>query len=188
MFYTYKGKSPQINDTSFIAPGAKLIGDVSIGKESSVWFNCVLRADNDSIKIGNKVNIQDGSICHADKKIPLTVADEVSVGHNVVLHGCTIGKGALIGMGSIILNKAEIGEYALVAAGSLIPEGKKIPPRTLVMGSPAKVVRELTEKDLNNLNMTTMGYVDHCLTYKAEDITEEEKFPREPTNVDTFRV
>ncbi|MEW9673426.1 gamma carbonic anhydrase family protein [Ammoniphilus sp. 3BR4] len=175
MFYSYKNRFPQIDETAYIAPGSKIIGDVTIGKESSVWFNCVLRGDNDSIKIGNNVNIQDGSICHADKNFPLSVANDVSVGHNVILHGCTVGQGALIGMGSIILNNAEIGEYALVGAGSLIPEGKKIPPRTLVMGSPAKVVRELTDRDLENLNMTTQGYLNHCQQYKEEMVKDKKE-------------
>jgi carbonic anhydrase/acetyltransferase-like protein (isoleucine patch superfamily) len=172
MIYSYLGKKPHLDETVYVAPGAQIIGDVSIGKESSIWFNSVLRGDNAPMKIGEKVNIQDGCILHVDPEVPLTIADEVSVGHHVVLHGCTIGKGALIGMGATILNHVEVGEYALVAAGSLVPEGKRIPPRTLVMGAPAKVVRELTEKDYAMLTMTTHHYAEKARKYKEEKIIE----------------
>lgn len=172
MLYKYQNHYPNVDDSIYVAPGAKLIGNVRVGKESSIWFNCVLRADNAPIRIGDKVNIQDGSICHVDEGIPLTVADEVTVGHHVILHGCTIGKGALIGMGTTIMNRAEIGEYALVAAGSLVPEGKKIPPRTLAMGSPAKVVRELTEKEIEGMMEGTQHYVANGKKYKEENIEE----------------
>ncbi|MBP1933867.1 gamma carbonic anhydrase family protein [Ammoniphilus resinae] len=170
MNYSYEGKKPKLDETVYVAPGAQLIGDIVAGKESSIWFNTVLRGDNATITIGERVNIQDGSICHVDPGMPLTLEDDVSVGHQVILHGCTVRKGALIGMGATILNNAEIGEYALVAAGSLVSEGKKIPPRTLVMGVPAKVVRELTEKDLEMLKSTTRHYAEKGKKYIAEEI------------------
>jgi carbonic anhydrase/acetyltransferase-like protein (isoleucine patch superfamily) len=163
---------PEIDPTAYIASGAKLIGDVLIGKHSSVWFNCVLRGDCDTIRIGDKVNIQDGTVCHADEGIPLTVEDEVSVGHMAIIHGCTIGRGALIGMGAIVMNRAQIGEYALIAAGSLVPEGKVIPPRTLAMGSPAKVVRELTDSDIEKMKKTTRSYMERAQVYLAQNIID----------------
>ncbi|WP_134701113.1 gamma carbonic anhydrase family protein [Ammoniphilus sp. YIM 78166] len=172
MMYSYEDKKPMLDPSVYVAPGSKLIGDVSIGKDSSIWFNSVLRADNDTMRIGERVNIQDFTMCHVDTGYPMVIEDEVSVGHHVILHGCTIRKGALIGMGAVILNGAEIGEYALVAAGSLVPEGKKIPPRTLVMGSPAKVVRELTEKDMQMLMGTTRHYAEKGSKYREERIIE----------------
>jgi carbonic anhydrase/acetyltransferase-like protein (isoleucine patch superfamily) len=172
MLYKYKDYDPKIDDSVYIAPGAKLIGNVTVGNQSSIWFNCVLRGDNAPITIGDKTNIQDGTICHVDEGVPLSVADEVTVGHQVILHGCTIGKGALIGMGSIIMNHAEIGEYALVAAGSLIPEGKKVPPYSLVMGSPAKVVRKLTEEDIERMKKGSLHYVANGKSFLDEKVVE----------------
>jgi carbonic anhydrase/acetyltransferase-like protein (isoleucine patch superfamily) len=156
---------PQLDASVYIAFGVQLIGNVTIGAESSVWFNSVLRGDNAQIRIGERTNIQDGCILHVDHQTPMLIGNRVSVGHNAILHGCIIGDGALIGMGAIILNRAEIGEQSLVAAGSLIPEGKKIPARSLVMGSPGKVVRELTEKDLAILAFTSDHYVQQSRRY-----------------------
>ncbi|MNE17238.1 UDP-2-acetamido-3-amino-2,3-dideoxy-D-glucuronate N-acetyltransferase [compost metagenome] len=159
MLLGYKGKLPIVDSTVFVAEGAKIIGDVTIGSESSVWYNAVLRGDLAQIVIGRRCNIQDGVIGHVNSDQPLVVMDDVSVGHGAIIHGCTIGKGTLIGMGAIVLNGAEIGEYALVGAGSLITENAKIPPYTLCLGSPARVVRELTENDLLRMKRTTDGYV-----------------------------
>lgn len=158
MIHPYKGMKPDVHPTVYIAPGAQVIGEVTIGEGSSIWFNTVLRGDEGPITIGSRVNIQDGSTGHQYSGTPLVLEDDVSVGHNVILHGCTVRKGALIGMGAIVLDGAEIGEYAFVGAGSLVPPGKKIPPRTMVMGSPAKVVRELTEEDLRIVLATTESY------------------------------
>lgn len=159
MLLGYKGKLPIVDSTVFVAEGAKIIGDVTIGSESSVWYNAVLRGDLAQIVIGRRCNIQDGVIGHVNSDQPLVVMDDVSVGHGAIIHGCTIGKGTLIGMGAIVLNGAEIGEYALVGADSLITENAKIPPYTLCLGSPARVVRELTENDLLRMKRTTDGYV-----------------------------
>ncbi|MNW53204.1 UDP-2-acetamido-3-amino-2,3-dideoxy-D-glucuronate N-acetyltransferase [compost metagenome] len=159
MLLGYKGKLPIVDSTVFVAEGAKIIGDVTIGSESSVWYNAVLRGDLAQIVIGRRCNIQDGVIGHVNSDQPLVVMDDVSAGHGAIIHGCTIGKGTLIGMGAIVLNGAEIGEYALVGAGSLITENAKIPPYTLCLGSPARVVRELTENDLLRMKRTTDGYV-----------------------------
>lgn len=155
----YNNIMPRVAQTAYIAEGAKLIGDVIVHEEASIWFNTVLRGDLAPIVIGRKSNIQDGSIGHVNDSQPLIVGDEVSVGHGAIIHGCHIGKGTLIGMGAIVLNGAEIGEYALVGAGSLVTENKKIPPFTLVLGSPAKVVRELTEADLERMRRTADSYV-----------------------------
>ncbi|MNZ56912.1 dTDP-3-amino-3,6-dideoxy-alpha-D-galactopyranose 3-N-acetyltransferase [compost metagenome] len=159
MLLGYKGLMPSLDSTVFVAEGAKIIGDVSIGSESSIWYNAVLRGDLAEIMVGNRCNIQDGVIGHVNSDQPLVVMDDVSVGHGAIIHGCTIGKGTLIGMGAIVLNGAQIGEYALVGAGSLITENTVIPPYTLCLGSPARVVRELTENDLLRMKRTTDGYV-----------------------------
>ncbi|MCE5169538.1 gamma carbonic anhydrase family protein [Paenibacillus profundus] len=159
VYIPYKGILPSIEQTVFVAEGAKIIGDVSVGSESTVWYNAVLRGDLAPIVIGNRVNIQDGVIGHVNTNQPLIVQDGVSVGHGAIIHGCTVGNGTLIGMGAIVLNGAEIGEYALVGAGSVVTENKKIPAYTLSLGSPARVIRELTEEDLQRMKRTTESYV-----------------------------
>lgn len=163
----YNGIVPNVDGSAFIAEGVKLIGDVTVGAESSIWFNTVLRGDLAPIIIGSRTNIQDGSIGHVNENQPLIVEDEVSVGHGAIIHGCRIGRGTLIGMGAIVLNGAEIGEYALVGAGSIVTENKKIPPYTLVLGSPAKVIRELTEADLERMKRTTESYVLRGREYRS---------------------
>ncbi len=159
MLIPYNGILPAIGATAYIAEGVKLIGDVTIGEEASVWFNAVLRGDLAPVVIGRGSNIQDGSIGHVNERQPLLVDEDVSVGHNAIIHGCRIGRGTLIGMGAIVLNGADIGEYALVGAGSLVTENKTIPPYTLAMGSPARVVRELTQADLDRMRRTSEGYI-----------------------------
>jgi carbonic anhydrase/acetyltransferase-like protein (isoleucine patch superfamily) len=168
MFYAYKGKTPKVDESAFIAPGVHLIGDVTVGSQANVWFNTVIRADNAPIVIGDRTNVQDGSVLHVNPNMPLTLENDVSIGHNVILHACTVRQGSLIGMGAIILDKAEIGEYAFVGAGSLVPVGKKVPPRTLVIGSPAKVVRELSEEDIENmLKRPARSYVQKGEEYRS---------------------
>lgn len=159
MLHYYKSFYPAVHPGVFLADGTQLIGDVTVGEESSVWFNAVLRGDLAPIRIGRRTNIQDGCIGHVNADQPLIVGDEVSVGHGAIIHGCAIGSGTLIGMGAIVLNGAEIGEYALLGAGSLVTENKKIPGYTLSLGSPAKVVRELTEHDLQRMKRTMESYV-----------------------------
>lgn len=159
MLHAFQNRRPVLHPSVYVAAGAQLIGDVTIGEQSTVWFNSVLRGDLAPIRIGIRTNIQDGCIGHVNTDQPLIVGDEVSVGHGAIIHGCTIGSGTLIGMGAIVLNGAEIGEYALIGAGSLVTENKKIPPYTLSLGSPAKVIRELTEQDLERLKRTMEGYV-----------------------------
>lgn len=167
MLHRYNRMNPTIHPTVFLADGVQLIGDVTIGEESSVWYNAVLRGDLAPIRIGRRTNIQDGCIGHVNTDEPLIVGEQVSVGHGAIIHGCTIGSGTLIGMGAIVLNGADIGEYALIGAGSLVTENKKIPGYTLSLGSPAKVVRELTEHDLQRMKRTMEGYLQKGKEYKA---------------------
>ncbi|GIO55254.1 gamma carbonic anhydrase family protein [Paenibacillus sp. SSG-1] len=166
MLLPYGQHLPKIHPSVYVAEGAKIVGDVQIGQQSSVWFNAVLRGDMAPIVIGDRCNIQDGAVGHVNTDEPLILEDDVSVGHAAIVHGCTIGKGTLIGMGAIVLNGAEIGEYALIGAGSIVTENKKIPPYTLSLGSPARVVRELTEEDLRRMYRTTQNYVDKGKEYR----------------------
>jgi carbonic anhydrase/acetyltransferase-like protein (isoleucine patch superfamily) len=167
MMYEYEGKSPKVADNAFVADYVTITGDVVIGEESSIWFNTVIRGDVAPTIIGNRVNIQDQSTLHQSPNNPLIIEDDVTVGHQVILHSAVVRKNALIGMGSIILDGAEIGEGAFVGAGSLVPPGKKIPPHTLAVGRPAKVVRELTEKDLKEMARIRQSYVEKGRYYKS---------------------
>lgn len=165
MLIPFQNKKPIVQDTSFIAPGAYLIGDIQVGKETSIWFNAVLRGDEDSIIIGDRCSIQDNTTIHLNQGFPVVIEDEVTVGHNVVLHGCTIKSRSIIGMGSTILDGAIIGEECIIAANSLIPSGKVIPPRSLVIGSPGKVARELNDHDLEIIQLSIEAYVDKSYMY-----------------------
>ncbi|WP_163101154.1 gamma carbonic anhydrase family protein [Peribacillus alkalitolerans] len=165
--YPYKEKSPEIHDSVYIADYAVVTGDVKIGEQSSVWFNTVIRGDVAPTIIGKKVNIQDNSVLHQSPNNPLILEDEVTIGHQVVLHSCKIRKGALIGMGSIVLDNAEIGEGAFVGAGSLVPQGKVIPPNTLAFGRPAKVIRELNEDDIKDMLRINREYAEKGQYYKS---------------------
>lgn len=166
LFYRYKEHVPKIDETAFIADGAKIIGDVTIGADSSIWFHVVLRGDEGKIVIGNRTSIQDNTVGHLYEGYPLIVEDEVTVGHSVILHGCTIKKGALIGMGATILDGAVIGENSIIGANTLIPAGKEIPPNSLVVGSPGKVIREINEKDRELLKLSVEGYVKNAREYR----------------------
>lgn len=166
MILPYKDKYPEIRDSSFIASSAVVTGDVKIGEKTSIWYGCVIRGDVAPTVIGDGVNIQDNSILHQAPNVPLIIEDGVTVGHNVVLHACTIRKNALIGISSTVLDNVEIGEGAIVAAGSVVPPNKKIPPKTLVIGAPAKVSRELTEEEVSELNRIRSSYVEIGQYYK----------------------
>jgi len=168
MIINYLNKKPAVHHSAFLAPGAYVIGEVSIGEQSSIWFNAVLRGDEDSITIGNKCSIQDNATIHLYEGAPVVIEDEVTVGHQVVLHGCKVGKRSIIGMGSVILDHAEIGEECIIGANTLITQGTKIPPRSLVVGSPGKVVRELTEKDLDLIQLSIDTYVQKAQEFKKE--------------------
>ncbi|MHA6796234.1 gamma carbonic anhydrase family protein [Pseudonocardia bannensis] len=143
----FHGARPDPHPQSWTAPGATLIGRVTLGEQASVWYGCVLRADMDAITVGARSNIQDGTVVHADPGFPVTVGERVSVGHRAVLHGCTIGDDVLVGMGAVVLNGAVIGPGSLVAAGAVVLEGTEVPPGSLVAGVPAKVRRELTDDE-----------------------------------------
>ena len=149
----------------WIAPGATVVGRVILKKNASIWFGSVLRGDNDPIVIGENSNIQDGSVLHTDTGSPLTIGDNVTVGHKVMLHGCTIGDNSLIGIGSVILNGAVIGKNCLIGANALITEGKVIPDNSVVMGAPGKVVRELDEAGVQRLTLSALHYVENWKRY-----------------------
>ena len=168
MIKSFKGQKPQIDQSCYIAENATLTGDITIGPKSSVWFNSVIRGDVAPTIIGEGVNIQDLCCLHQSPNQPLIIEDFVTVGHKVTLHSSIIRKHALIGMDSTILDGAEIGEYAFIGAGSLVPPGKKIPPHTLAFGRPAKVIRELTEDDYNELKRINASYIEKAEIYKAE--------------------
>ena len=153
-------------DHHFVAPDASIIGRVVLEHEASVWFKVVIRGDNDPIVIGAGSNIQDGSVLHTDEGVPMHIGNNVTVGHLVMLHGCTVGDGSLIGIGSVILNRAVIGKGCIVGANTLIPEGKVFPDRVLIVGSPGKVVRELSEQDVANLQKSAEHYVANARRYR----------------------
>lgn len=166
MIIDYKNHTPKISDSAFIAPNATIIGDVEIGDNSSVFFGTVVRGDIAPVRIGNNTNVQDLSVLHQTPGLPLTLEDNVTIGHKVTLHSCTVKKGALVGMDSIVLDEAVIGENAFVGAGSLVTGGTVIPPNTLAFGRPAKVVRELTSEDLEEMKRINETYVCHIPNYK----------------------
>lgn len=166
MIIDYKNHTPKISDSAFIAPNATIIGDVEIGENSSVFFGSVVRGDIAPVRIGNNTNVQDLSVLHQTPGFTLTLEDNVTIGHKVTLHSCTVKQGALVGMDSIVLDEAVIGENAFVGAGSLVTGGTVIPPNTLAFGRPAKVVRELTSEDLEEMKRINETYVGHIPNYK----------------------
>lgn len=160
---------PRIHETAFVTDDAIVIGDVEIGAESSIWFGSVIRGDVNYIRIGNRTNIQDACVIHVSSKDhPTILENEITVGHRVTLHGCYVETGCLIGIGSIILDGARIGKHSLVAAGSLVTQGTIIPPESLVMGVPAKVKRQLTPEELENLTRSWRNYVELSRVYISE--------------------
>jgi len=167
MIYPYKDKHPQIDPSAFIADFATITGDVTIGAESSIWFNTVVRGDVAPTIIGNRTNIQDLCMLHQSPGNPLILEDNVTIGHQVTLHSCTVRKNVLIGMGSIILDGAEIGEGAFIGAGSLVPQGKVIPPGKLAFGRPAKVIRDLGEDDIADMERIVREYAEKAAYYKS---------------------
>jgi carbonic anhydrase/acetyltransferase-like protein (isoleucine patch superfamily) len=152
----------------WIAPNATLIGSVTLENNASIWWNCVLRADNETLTIGENAQVQDGSVLHADPGFPLTLEKNVSVGHMAMLHGCTIGEGSLVGIKAVILNGAKIGKNCLIGAGAFIGEGKEIPDGSLVLGAPGKVVRQLTPEQIKGINRISDHYVQNFKRYRNE--------------------
>jgi len=156
----FKGISPKIDPTAFIAEGAVVIGDVEIGPDASIWYGCVVRGDVNHIRIGARTNIQDGTVIHVSRvDHPTIIADEVTVGHGAMIHGCNIESGSLIGIGAIVLDGVVVGRESLIAAGSLITPGTVIPPRSMVMGSPAKIKRTLDDEEVANIQTFWQNYV-----------------------------
>jgi carbonic anhydrase/acetyltransferase-like protein (isoleucine patch superfamily) len=165
--YELEGVSPRIADSAWVADSAEVMGDVVLGEEVSLWFGVVARGDTAAIRIGAQTNVQDLSVLHADVGMPLTIGSGVTVGHKAMLHGCTVGDDSLIGIGAVVLNGAKIGKGCLVGAGSLVTEGKEFPDGSMIMGTPAKVVRQLTPEQLQGLRDSARHYVANAQRFKA---------------------
>lgn len=166
--YALDKLAPRLAEGSWAAPSADLIGDVRLGQRASVWFGSVIRADNTSIIIGDESNVQDGTVCHSDAGFPLTIGARVTVGHQAILHGCTIGDDCLVGMGARILNGAVIEPGCIVGAAALVTEGKTFPEGSLIVGSPARVVREVTDAERQMLRASAAHYAQKAARYAAE--------------------
>lgn len=166
--YALGNHTPQIDPETWIAPNATIIGQVSLARNVSIWWNATLRGDTDLISVGENTNIQDGSVLHTDPGLKLIVGRDVTIGHRVILHGCAIGDGCLIGMGATLLNRSVIGKNCLIGANTLIPEGKVIPDRSLVVGAPGRIVRTLTDEEVARLYHGTEHYVENWQRYQKE--------------------
>ncbi|HET7628862.1 MAG TPA: gamma carbonic anhydrase family protein [Bacillales bacterium] len=173
MNYSLNEKIPKVHASTYIAPGAHIIGDVELQEDSSVWFNAVVRADNAKVTIGIGSNVQDGAVIHVDEGFPAAIGDHVVVGHNATLHGCTVRDGALIGMGATVLNAAVIEEGALVAAGALVREGMNVPAGMLAAGVPAKIVRELLPLEQERIVQSARGYIEKAQLYKSKGMFQD---------------
>ncbi len=168
MLYALAGQQVVVKGESFIAPDAAVIGSVTLENNTSIWFGTVVRADNEPVWIDENTNIQDGCVIHVDPGYPVNIGANVTVGHKVMLHGCTIGAGSLIGINSVIMNGASIGESCVIGANSLITEGKNIPPRSLVIGSPGKIVRKISDREMQNLLESAQIYVRKIKLYNQK--------------------
>ena len=168
--YKLGNKTPQLpsEGSYWVAPDAHVMGNVILGKDVGVWFGSVLRGDNDVIKIGDETNIQENTIIHVDPNTPVNIGDNCTIGHNAIIHGCTIGNNSLVGMGATILNNAKIGNNCLVGANSLVTEGKEFPDNSLIVGSPAKVKRELTDMEKKIIELSALHYVENMKRYKKD--------------------
>lgn len=176
MIYTFEERVASIHESCFIASSAAVIGSVVLREHASVWFNAVLRGDTDVIDIGARSNIQDGAVLHTDAGIQLTLSTGVTVGHNAMLHGCEVGENSLIGIGCIVLNHARIGKNCIVGANALVAEGKEIPDRSLVLGTPGRVVRKLTDDEVEGLRQSAEHYVHKSQSYLRE-LKRDLRFP-----------
>jgi len=165
--YALDGVAPQVDPSAWVADSAQVMGAVTLGADSSVWFGTVVRGDTETITIGRGSNIQDGSVMHADIGMPIVLGENVTVGHKVMLHGCTIGDETLIGIGAIVLNGAKIGRNCLVGAGALVTEGKEFPDGSMILGSPAKAVRMLTPEQMDGLRQSARHYVENARRFQA---------------------
>jgi carbonic anhydrase/acetyltransferase-like protein (isoleucine patch superfamily) len=168
MIYALGERRPKVHESCFVAPDAQVIGSVALEQDASVWFSVVLRGDNELIAIGPESNVQDATVIHTDAGIEVRVGRGVTIGHRVMLHGCEVGDYSLVGIGAIVLNGAKIGSHCLIGAGALITEGKHIPDRSLVLGSPGRVVRTLTDADALMLEASAAHYVENAKRYRAQ--------------------
>lgn len=173
MIYKLGDRQLEAGDNVWIADNATVIGSVVLGNNVSIWFNCVLRADNDVIRIDDDSNIQDGSVLHIDPGTPLTIGKGVTVGHKVMLHGCEIGDYSLIGINAVVLNRVKIGKNCIIGANALVPEGMEIPDNSLVLGSPAKVIKPISDGQRMMLQMSAMHYVENGKRYAKELVIDE---------------
>jgi carbonic anhydrase/acetyltransferase-like protein (isoleucine patch superfamily) len=164
--YQLDEHSPQLADGAWVADSAQVMGKVVLAEDASVWFGAILRGDNETLTVGRGSNVQDGTVMHSDLGYPLTLGENVTVGHQAMLHGCTVGDGSLIGIQAVVLNGAKIGRHCLVGAGALVTEGKEFPDGSLIVGSPAKVVRQLTPEQIDGLRRSAEHYVENARRYK----------------------
>ncbi|PID61633.1 MAG: gamma carbonic anhydrase family protein [Gammaproteobacteria bacterium] len=168
MLYSLADHSPLVAASSYVAPNAAVIGQVCLGEEASVWFNAVIRGDNDSISIGDGSNVQDGAVLHVDDGVPITIGRRVTIGHQAMVHGCTIGDGSLIGINAVILNNAVIGKHCLIGANALVTEGMIIPDNSMVLGSPARTVKPLPPETAMQLDRAAQNYIDRIALYREQ--------------------
>lgn len=165
--YQLDEHAPRIEASAWVADSAQVMGNVELGEDASIWFGAILRGDTEVLRIGRGTNVQDGSVIHADIGYPVTLGDNVTIGHQVMLHGCSIGDGSLIGIQAVVLNGAKIGRHCLVGAGALVTEGKAFPDGSLIVGSPARVVRQLTPEQIDGLRRSAAHYVENARRFKA---------------------
>ncbi|MBL8966498.1 MAG: gamma carbonic anhydrase family protein [Spirochaetaceae bacterium] len=173
MVHSFEGRKPRVHESSFVAWNAEVLGDVDLEEGSSVWYGAVSRADIGRVRVGRNSNVQDGSVIHVDADRPCLLGEGVTIGHRAVLHSCSIGDHALVGMGAVVLDGAEIGSECIVGAGALVTQGKKFPPRSMILGSPAKVARELTEEEAKGLHHHAEEYAK--LARRVKEGCEEER-------------
>lgn len=166
MIHKFQGKTPDVGGASYIAWNAEVIGDVVLEEETSVWYSATIRGDIDSIRIGWGTNVQDNAALHVDEGVPLQVGRSVTIGHGAVVHGCTVGDGVLIGMGAILLNRSQIGDHSIVGAGALVTEGKQFPARSLIVGAPAKAVRQVTDEEIQRIEENARNYRERAKLHR----------------------
>lgn len=164
--YELDGHTPKLGQNAYVADSAQVVGKVTLEENASVWFGTIIRGDSEHIRIGRNSNVQDASVLHADEGVPLTLGENVSVGHKVMLHGCTVGDGSLIGIGAVVLNHAKIGKNCLVGAGALVTEGKEFPDGSMILGSPAKAVKQLSPEQIEGLKRIAKHYVENAERYR----------------------